>query len=189
MAKNISPIRPPFAPLYRVANLYLSQTLLDIQVNMQVQRIYPTEVYKGYSDVNRQRKEKGMWYSTGEGVNSFERRIYQADEDRGLLTVGVLFNDYLRYVDIGVGLTGNPLDPDAHITADKVDRQKRASFNSRYINKWNRRHGKSHRPAILRSIRRLGNRYEKHLADYYGYQGAIYIINAFEGMGRLAITD
>lgn len=184
MASRTSPIKPPFAPLQRVAGLFLHQTLLDIHVNMQVQRIYPTEVYNGYEKVNEQRKKYGQWFSTGEGERSFSGRVYQADEERGLLTVGVQFNDYLRYVDIGVGLTGR-----ISVRADDVDRSRKAKFTSRYIRKWDRAGGKSHRPAILRSIRRLSNRYMRHLADYYGYQGAIYILNAFEGMGKLAISE
>lgn len=175
-----TPIKSPFAPLKQVAGLYLKQAILDIEVNMMTQRIYPTEVYSGYQKVNEYRKKHGMWFSTGEGAQSFEGRVYQANEQTGELMVGIRYNDYLRYVDIGVGLTGNPNDPDAHITADKVDRAKKAKYKSRYIRKWDRRQGKSHRPAIMRTVRRLKQRYESHLADYYGYQGILQIMNALE---------
>ena len=112
MARFTSPVQQPFAPLSRVAPLYLDQALMDIEKNMQAQRIYPTEVYRGYEKVNQYRKDHGMWYSTGEGAKSFEGHIYQADDQKGLLTVGIRYNDYLRYVDIGVGLTG-----DVHVRA------------------------------------------------------------------------
>lgn len=187
MAQYTSPIQSPFAPLPRVANLYLDQTLMDLEVGMQTQRIYPTEVYKGYNKVNAYRKEHGMWFSTGEGSKSFEGQVYQADDRRGVLVVGISFNDYLRYVDIGVGLTGHYSDPDAHITADKVDRTRNAKYNKRYISKWDRGKGSSHRPAIMRTIRRLRDRYRQHLADFYGYQGGMSILNVLAGVGESAI--
>lgn len=180
MPIKITPIKSPFAPLKNVAGLYLKQAIMDIEVAMMTQKIYPVEVYPGYEKVNQYRKEHGMWHSTGEGAKSFEGTVYQADEESGSLMVGIRYNDYLRYVDIGVGLTGDINDPEAHITADKVDRRKMAKFKTRYINKWDRRKGKSHRPAIMRTVRRLKQRYENHLADYYGYQGVLQIVNALE---------
>lgn len=182
MARFISPIQKPFAPLSRIAPLYLDQALMDIEANMQAQRIYPTEVYRGYEEINEYRREHGMWWSTGEGAKSFEGHIYQADDDKGLLTVGIRYNDYLRYVDLGVGLTGK-----IHVNAGMVDRARSAKYAKRYIRgKWNRAQGKSHRPAIMRTIRRLSERYRNYLADFYGYQGGIDIIHALEGMGERA---
>ena len=55
--------------------------------------------------------------------------------------------------------------------------------------KWERKQGKSHRPAIMRTIRRLRDRYRNYLADFYGYQGGIDIIHALEGMGEHAKSD
>lgn len=180
MPIKIQPIKSPWAPLRDVAGVYLKQAITDIEVNMLTQRVYPTEVYRGYEKVNEYRKKHGMWFSTGEGARSFEGSVYKADEKTGDLMVGIRYMDYLRYVDIGVGLTGRPDDPEAHITADMVDRSKRAKFKSRYISKWDRRQGKSHRPAIMRTVRRLAKRYEQHLADYYGYQGVLQIMQALE---------
>ncbi len=180
MPIRTKPIKNPWAPLKDVAGVYLKQAITDIEVNFLTQRIYPTEVYRGYEKVNEYRKKHNMWFSTGGGAKSFEGTVYKADEKTGDLMVGIRYNDYLRYVDIGVGLTGRPDDPDAHITADKVDRTKRAKFKSRYISKWDRLKGKSHRPAIMRTVRRLKMRYENHLADYYGYQGLLQIMNALE---------
>ncbi len=185
MAARTQPIKSPFAPLSRIAPLYMNQTVMDLQVNMQTQKVYPTEVYKGYREVNEYRKKHGMWYSTGAGEHSFGGQVYQADDQRGMLTVGIHFNDYLRYVDIGVGLTGNPHDPAAHVTADKVERGRKAKYKSRYIRgKWDRLEGKSHRPFLMRTIRHLQTRYQHYMADFYGYQGGITVINAFAGMGK-----
>lgn len=180
MPVSIKPIQSPFAPLKEVAGVYMRQAIMDIETAMMTQRIYPTEVYKDYAKVNEYRKSVGMWYSTGEGVRSFSGQVYRADEKTGELAVGIRYNDYLRYADLGVGLTGRPDDPEAHVTADKVDRRRKARFKSRYVRKWNRRQGNSHRPAILRSIRRLAKRYENHLADYYGFQGLLTIVHALE---------
>ena len=135
--------------------------MLDIQLNFQKQRIYPTEVYRGYEKVNQYRREHGQWWSRGDGAKSFEGTVYQANEETGELTVGIRYNDYLKFVDIGVGLTGNPHDPEAHITADKVDRARKAKYNTRYIRK----------------------RYENHLADYYGWQAIMQIAKALEDDG------
>lgn len=55
---------------------------MDLEKNMQAQRIYPTEVYKGYEEINQYRKKHGMWWSTGEGAKSFEGHIYQADDQK-----------------------------------------------------------------------------------------------------------
>lgn len=183
MGIKTKPIQSPFAPLKDVAGIYLKQALLDIQLNFQKQRIYPTEIYRGYEKVNQYRREHGQWWSRGDGAKSFEGTVYQANEETGELTVGIRYNDYLKFVDIGVGLTGNPHDPEAHITADKVDRARKAKYNTRYIRKWDRREGKSHRPAIMRTIRRLKTRYENHLADYYGWQGILQIAKALEDDG------
>lgn len=182
MPIRIEPIKSPFAPLKEVAGVYLKQALLDIEVNFNTQKIYPVEVYRGYEKVNKYREEHGMWYSTGEGKKSFEGTVYQADEKTGNLMVGIRYNDYLRYVDIGVGLTG-----DVHVHASDVDRTRPAKNLKRYIRgKWDRKQGKSHRPAIMRTIRRLRDRYRQYLADFYGYQGGIEIIYALEGLGESA---
>lgn len=180
MPIRTKPIKNPWAPLKAVAGVYLRQAITDIEVNFMTQRIYPTEVYRNYEKVNEYRKKHKMWFSTGEGAKSFEGTVYKADETTGDLMVGIRYLDYLRYVDIGVGLTGHPDDPYAHITANMVDRNKKAKYKSRYISKWDRRQGNSHRPAIMRTVRRLAKRYEQHLADYYGYQGLLQIMNALE---------
>ncbi len=187
MGVFVKPIEERMFPIQDIAPLYARQAITDIRVAFHTQRIYPTEVYAGYRKVNEQRRKRGMWYSTGNGASSFDYKVYQADKETGNLTVGVSFNDYLRYADIGVGLAGRPSDPAAHITADKVQRSKDVNWKSRYISgKWNKRQGKSHRPAIMRTLRRLRRRYETYLADFYGYQGQVYIINAFAGMGASA---
>lgn len=61
MGIKTKPIQSPFAPLKDVAGIYLKQALLDIQLNFQKQRIYPTEVYRGYEKVNQYRREHGQW--------------------------------------------------------------------------------------------------------------------------------
>lgn len=172
MPTHISPIQKPFAPLNSIVPLFLQQAVDQMEVNTNTQKIYPREVYRGYKKVNEYRRQHGMWFSTGEGAKSFEGHIYEMNEEEGLVTVGIRFLDYLRYVDIGVGLTGHWSDPEAHITADKVDRQRPARYKSKYIRgKWDRRQGRSHRPAIMMEFRHFKRRLERHMADFYGYQG------------------
>ena len=122
MGIKTKPIQSPFAPLKDVAGIYLKQALLDIQLNFQKQRIYPTEVYRGYEKVNQYRREHGQWWSRGDGAKSFEGTVYQANEETGELTVGIRYNDYRKFVNIGVVLTVNPHYPKAHIPEDKVVR-------------------------------------------------------------------
>lgn len=183
MAIRVTPAESEKDPISKVARKYLDWNIQDIKKNMLTQCVYPAEVYTGYRKVNEMRKRRGMWYSTGEGRESFSGRVYEADDARGQFTIGIQFNDYLRYVDLGVGLTGSPRDPAAHITVDKVQRGKPMDWRSRYIRgKWNRRKGKSHRPAIMRTIRRLCTRYENYMADFYGEQGGVVIINSLAGI-------
>ena len=96
------PIKNPMFPFNRVAALFFQQTINQLEVNTMTQCIYPKEVYNGYAVVNQKRKEMGQWYSTGEGAKSFAGRIIEAGEG-GKVTMAFHFNDYLRFVDMGVG--------------------------------------------------------------------------------------
>ena len=90
-------------PMRYIADLFKQQTLQQLQINMMTQRIYPFSPYPSYPEVNEYRRQHEMWFSTGEGAKSFEGIIYEADENTGTVTMGFRFNDYMQYVDIGVG--------------------------------------------------------------------------------------
>lgn len=141
------------------------------------QCIYPKEVYNGYAVVNQKRKEMGQWYSTGEGAKSFAGRIIEAGEE-GKVTMAFLFNDYLRFVDMGVG---------QGTTYEDVESGKKARFQTRYVSKWDRKSGKSQRPAIMMELRHLQQRIANYLVDFYGYEGEVKLINTLDEAGPIKI--
>lgn len=163
-------IKNPMFPLPYMANLFLRQTLTQLEVNAMTQCIYPKEVYNGYSVVNQKRREMGMWYSTGEGAESFTGQLVSAGS-AGDVTMAFAFNDYMRFVDMGVG-TGTRYGD--------VENTKKARYQTRYTTKWNRREGRSQRPAINMELNHLRTRLRDYLVDFYGYEGEVLLLNTFE---------
>lgn len=159
-------------PLRYVTNMFKEQTLKQLKANMQTQRVWPYEIYPGFHTVNEYRRQRGEWYANGEGVKSFEGEVYEADEDTGMVTMGFRFNDYMQYVDIGVG---------AGRKAEDVDRAKNVNFKQRYINKWQPRAGKTHRPGIRPELNHLLTRLEGYVQMYYDAKLDFKILETFEG--------
>ena len=159
-------------PMRYVANLFKDQTLAQLKSNFMTQRIWPYEVYPGYHIDNERRDLEGGWHSTGEGIKSFEGEVIKAGED-GIVTMAFRFNDYLQYVDLGVG---------AGRSADDVDRGKKANYSRRYIHKWIPRSGKTHRPAIAMELRHLATRLENYVQDFYCKTAEVKIVETFEGL-------
>ena len=159
-------------PLRYVTNMFKEQTLKQLKANMQTQRVWPYEIYPGFHTVNEYRRQRGEWYANGEGVRSFEGEIYEADENTGMVTMGFRFNDYMQYVDIGVG---------AGRKAEDVDRAKNVNFKQRYINKWQPRAGKTHRPGIRPELNHLLTRLEGYVQMYYDAKLDFKILETFEG--------
>lgn len=164
------PIKNPIFPFNRVASRFFQQTINQLEVNTMTQRIYPKDVYNGYSVINQKRKEMGMWYSTGEGAKSFGGKIIEAGEN-GKVTMAFTFNDYMRFAEMGVGRGTRYED---------VENSKKARYQTRYISKWDRKSGKSQRPAIMMELRHLQLRIANYLVDFYGYEGEVRMINTFE---------
>lgn len=171
------PIKNPMFPFSRVAARFFQQTINQLEVNTMTQCIYPKEVYNGYAVVNQKRKEMGMWHSTGEGVKSFAGKIIEAGES-GKVTMAFNFNEYMRFAEMGVGMGTKYED---------VQNTKKARFQSRYISKWNRKEGRSHRPAIMMELRHLQQRIANYLVDFYGYEGEVKLINTFEEASPIKI--
>lgn len=159
-------------PLRYVTNMFKEQTLKQLKANMQTQRVWPYEIYPGFHTVNEYRRQRGEWYANGEGVRSFEGEVYEADENTGMVTMGFRFNDYMQYVDIGVG---------AGRKAEDVDRAKNVNFKQRYINKWQPRAGKTHRPGIRPELNHLLTRLEGYVQMYYDAKLDFKILETFEG--------
>ena len=165
-------------PLRYVANMFKEQTLKQLKANMQTQRVFPYEIYAGFHTVNEYRRQlaggdhdKG-WFAEGDGVKSFEGEVYEADEATGMVTMGFRFNDYMQYVDIGVG---------AGRKADDVERSRKVRYQNRYTT-WNPSGGKSHRPAILPTLRHLATRLSDYTSDYLGTKAEYNIYETFEGL-------
>jgi len=159
-------------PLRYVANMFKEQTLKQLKANMQTQRVWPYEIYPGFHTVNEYRRQRGEWYAKGEGVRSFEGIVYEADEDTGMVTMGFRFNDYMQYVDIGVG---------AGRKAEDVDRAKNVAFKQRYVSSWMPSTGKSHRPGIRPELNHLLTRLEGYVQSYYDAKLDFKIMETFEG--------
>lgn len=169
-------------PLRYISQLFLSQTLDDIQLNLETQHVWPVEIYPNFHSINEIRRQqalraaergkKGPWYSTGQGVKSFEGNIIRVDEEAGVVELAVRYSDYMQYVDIGVG---------AGRKADDVERSRKVRYQNRYTT-WNPSGGKSHRPAILPTLRHLATRLSDYTSDYLGTKAEYNIYETFEGL-------
>ena len=169
MARRIA---EPTIPMRTVISDFHKQTLLQLRTNFATQKIFPYEVYPHYREINKIRKQRGEWYSTGQGIESIDGDVVRAD-DEGYVTLQYTFNDYLRYVDIGVG---------QGTKAGDVERNKKVRYKSRYVSQWDRATGRSHRPGIMPELRHLQTRIRDYLVDFYGYQGVMEILDTFDGL-------
>lgn len=158
-------------PLRYVAKFFMDQTLDQLEINMNTQHVWPMAPYPTYPEVNEYRRQHGGWYSTGQGVKSFEGTLYEADEETGTVTMGFKFNDYMQYVDIGV-MRG--------VKSEDVERAKKVRFQSRYT-AWRPRAGKSHRPGIQPEINHTLTRLENYVQMYYDAKIAFKVIDTIEG--------
>lgn len=155
----------PLNPLNNVIGMFTKQAETQLLLNVRTQHVWPTEIYSGFGAINEMRRRRGQWNASGKGAKSFKGTVVSADSPDNV-TVVFSFNDYMQYVDIGVG---------AGTSAEDVDRAKNAKYKSRYTSKWNRREGRSHRPAIMPEMRHLERRIQRYLTDYYGYEGELWI--------------
>ena len=164
------PIDTPAFSIQDTARWYLQDVLTQLRINTETQCIYPKEIYSGFRAVNVARDARQQWAATGEGVNSFRGSIVSATESNW--TYEFTYNDYLRFVDMGVGLGTKYND---------VDSARKARYQTRYVKKWDRYNkGHSQRPAIMMELRHLQSRMQNYLVDFYGYAGETALIKAFE---------
>lgn len=70
---------------------------------------------------------------------------------------------------------------------EDVESGKKARFQTRYVSKWDRKSGKSQRPAIMMELRHLQQRIANYLVDFYGYEGEVKLINTFEEASPIKI--
>ena len=162
-------------PMRYIADLFKNQTLQQLEINMMTQRVWPFEVYPGYRVVNERRRVMGgddAWVSTGEGIKSFEGEVIEADEETGIVTMAFRYNDYMQYVDIGVG---------AGRKHDDVERGRKVRYRNRYT-QWQPSSGKSHRPAIQPELNHLLTRLEDYVADFYGKKYEFKMLDTFQDL-------
>lgn len=172
MAKVQRQTANPLEPLHKAVSRFHEQALLQIQKNLVTQTVWPTEIYPGFRVINAARKATGSWYSTGDGAKSFTGRVVSASAI-GNVTLEYSFNEYMRYAELGVG---------KGVSAEDVSRSKKANYRRRYISKWNRKLGHSHRPAIMMELRHLSTRLENYALDFYGYEAQFRVMDVFDGM-------
>lgn len=164
------PIQNPAFDFPSTARWYLGDVLRQLKINTQTQCIYPKEIYSGFMAVNAARAARGQWHADGSGVNSFRGRIVSDTPENW--TYEFMYNEYMRFVDMGVGLGTKYND---------VDSAQKANYARRYVKSWQRfGAGRSQRPAIMMELRHLQSRMQNYLVDFYGYQGETALIKAFE---------
>ena len=166
----------PVIPCSRILQLFKDQAETQLELNAITQFTFPREVYRGYHHVNEVRRMKGQWYSTGKGAISFVGKV--VDPTPTHATLAFSFLDYMRYVDMGVG-EGTPYGD--------VEGGAKARFKNRYIKVWNRREGKSQRPAIMMEMRHVQRRMMDYLVDWWGNDATVKLVETFEGMSPIQV--
>ena len=155
-----TPTGRPRRPVNEMLRIFAEQTEEDLVINFMTQRIWPYEVYPGYAaKVKKRNGNNSTRHPNGEGVKSFNVQVENADPFQ--MTLVGTYNDYLKYVDIGVGGWGDSSD---------IDRGRKAKWDKRY-NRWNVSQRKTSRPAILMQFRHLLTRMRNYAVDFYGYEG------------------
>lgn len=165
----------PSRPVNVVLSQFADELLQSIQGNLVTQRIWPTEVYPGYAAINQRRAALGKWHSTGAGARSFEAAVHSSD---GAESIALRFNDYMQYVDMGVG---------SGTRWDQVHAEQKAHYSRRYVAIWDRSRGESHRPAIMMEMRHLEQRMLRYFADFYGREVEISVLKSFDGLTPAAL--
>lgn len=100
--------------------------------------------------------ENGEKTGTGRAFRSLDTDSSGGD---GQWVLSISFNDYLRFVDMGVG-RGRKIET--------VERGRKARHSKRYVSRWNPLSGETHRPHLLMEMRHLQARALNYFEDYYG---------------------
>ncbi len=161
-------INKPQRSVNAVLREFAVDLVTSLHENFVTQRVFPTEVYPGYAQINALRARQGRWHSTGLGVESFSAKAHSA---AGREAITLTFNDYLRFVDMGVG---------QGTRYDDVHAERKARHGRRYISAWARRQGESHRPTIMMEVRHLEARMIRFFADFYGREIETAVLKSFD---------
>lgn len=165
-------IKESVFPLSKVMKDFVEQTENQMRWNMKTQQIFPFEVYPGFKEINEARHNKNdkAWYSTGRGYKSIRGQLVSATQ-AGDVTIRISYLDYLRFVDMGVGMGTKWED---------VETAKKVNWQRRYISRWDRPEGSSGRPGLMPEVRHLSTRVQNYLADFYGRTEPLRIIKSYD---------
>lgn len=164
----------PKKPLNKVIRQWAAETTIALQGNFKTQQIFPFEVFPGWKQINQRRKDAGLTYSTGEGYRSLVAVGFgNTPGDAG---VKITYNDYLRFVDMGVA-GGRPYS--------SVEHARKARHTKRYVQFWEPTKGESHRPAIMMEARHLQHRMQIYLEDFYGWEGRVQITRGLTNLDEI----
>lgn len=170
-------VEKPRRPKNVVLRKFAREAVQQVQTDFKTQHIWPTEIYPGFAKVNAERKRKGQWHATGQGVKSFQYEVMSAMS--GNETIRIEYLSHLRFADMGIA------GPE---TLDNVRRDRKSRYQKRYVTIWDARDGESHRPAIMRNMRRLEARMQNYLEDFYGQEVGVQIYRTFNGMKAIDIN-
>ena len=149
-------------------------TINTLRHNIVTQHVWPSLVYPRYDEINDIRRRYGSWYSTGNALETL-RSVIKGDTISEIsdARIDFFFNEYLRYVDIGVGKGRK---------AEDIDRTRKARYRSRYARKWDPKKGNTHRPSFMMEFRHLQRRMGWYLMTRFQYEGSAYLMSGFEDM-------
>ena len=164
-------------PINVVLRSFARQSVQSLERNFRTQHVWPTEIYPGFAAVNAARKARGDWFATGKGARSFTYEVMSSGS--GNETIRIEYNHYLRFVDMGVG-QGRPFE--------KVEHDRKARYQRRYVSIWDSRDGDTHRPAIMMEMRHLQGRMQRYLEDYFGREVSVQIYRTFSGLHAIDLT-
>ena len=165
-------------PISDKLNYWCADTIESIRRNFVTQGIFPVgEPYQGYRARNSKAAESGRRHSTGAGYDSFYFQVLNAAQNQDMVptdvAVKLLYNYYLKFVDMGV-MSG--------LTADKVQKSRAAQFDQQYFNTWSPKTGDTMRPAISMEIDYQTKRLGMYLTKQYEAEAQMIVLNAVDGL-------
>lgn len=148
--------------------MIIHDTLIAIENNFETQRIFPYEVYPGYTQIN-QEAGTNSWKSTGKGMKSF-RGVVVADKVTNS-RIDFFYDRHLDFIDMGVG-KGRPIKD--------VERRLSADHKIRYM-EWNAKEGSTQRPAIAIEFRHQTKRMRDYWAERFKFDAQCVLVMGLEG--------
>ena len=165
-------------PISEKLQYWCADTIESIRRNFVTQGIFPVgEPYPGYKSKNEKTSQSGGWHSTGAGYDSFYFQVLSAAQNQDMVptdvAVKLLYNYYLKFVDMGV-MKG--------LTADKVQKSRAAHFDQRYFETWSPQTGDTMRPAISMEVDHQSRRLGQYLTKQYEAEAQMIVLNAVDGL-------